>query len=1068
MQIFKKSVNTVLLAGFFLTGSYSVFAQQTDSLTQSQTDSVASITRATSGPRANITILDASSGAAVPGARITVAGYSAAISDDRGKAMVSVPNLSSVISITAEGFQYKEIALKGKLDFIVKLHEDGFNTVYGDVTLPSGPISKTTTPFAVSAVRFNDPVSAGGKETPDTYLQGKLSGLNVVRRSGTPSIGANMFLRGVNSFYTSNQPLIVVDGMIYNNDQVGSLFSGFSNNSLENIDIKDIEDVSLVKDAGAALYGTKGGNGVLFITTRRPNSENTKIDFSSSAGFNSSIDRLPVMDAYSYRSYLAGVMQSSGQSNAQIYSAPYMRDSQVGNLEYYKYHMNTDWHNQVFNAGYNQNYHMNVSGGDNIAKYNLSLGYVNNAGAIKSTSLDRYFTRFNADFNLSRKFSASTNLSFSSSNHKLANQGQAFKTSATYLGVVKAPFLHPNVIGSLGEQSPNLADTDIFGVSNPAALIEDMDAVNTNYRVIAALKMNYNFSERLSLSSQFGVSYDKIRDRLFIPQRGVSADTTQKGLLLNTIGSNTNRLFALFNDTRFSYQKNFNNIHKVDASIGARLKQDKYEADLGVTYNSSTDDYRSLSSGSPNLREINGGIGDMRWLNTYANVDYSLFNRYLLSLNLAVDGSSRFGRDVRNALTINGNKLAVMPAVGAAWLVSSENFMANVNAVDLLKLRLSYGVVGNDDIGNYTARSYYVTQNLFGLQGYARGNVGNTALQWETIEKLNGGLDLALFNERLNLSVDIYRNNAKNLLMYDAVNPVTGFDFSVNNSGGIETNGVDLSLNSRILDRKFKWDMAITISSYRNKVTRLASNSFETNYGGATILTRVGSPVNLFYGYKSNGVYSSTAEANASGLTNRLPDESIVTLQGGDVRFVNMNGDAIIDSDDRVVIGNPNPDFTGMFGNSFNYRNWSLNAMFTFSYGNDVYNGTRNILESMSGYQNQLVSAENRWRADGHVTNTPRAALGDPAMNSRFSDRWIEDGSYLRMRNLALAYNFRIKSEYFKTLRVYGSADNLVTFSKYLGYDPEFSATTSVFHQGIDVGVEPQFRTIQIGVKVGL
>jgi len=1082
MYIFTKAAKIILVSGLFLAVPYSIFAQETDSLTQAQTDSIAAISRSKlTGPKVSVTVYDASTGKPLSGINVVIAGYSAAITDDHGSAKISTRNFNSILQISGAGFQYKEVHLKGKKSVNVKLYEEDFVSFYDKANLPLGETSQSRSPFAVSSIKLNNTWASSAKETPDTYLQGKMSGLNVVRRSGTPSIGANLFLRGVNSLYTTNQPLIVVDGMIYNNDAtVSSLFSGYSNNSLENIDIKDIAEITLIKDAGASLYGTKGANGVILITTKRANSEATKIDFAAYGAYNSTMRQLPLMGAHDYRNYLSGILQSSGRTAAQIYSEPYMNDERSGNADF-MYHSldhtlrNTNWQKEVLGSGYNQNYHLNVSGGDNIARYNLSLGYLNNDGGINNTSVNRYFTRFNAAFNFSKKFKAVTNLSFSSSSHNLANQGAAHNTSPIYLGLVKSPFMYPYAVGEKGKVSPNFADSDIFGLTNPSAIVDDMDAVNTNYRVIAGTTLTFQLNSKLGIQSQVGVTYDKIRDRLFIPGKGVERDTLPTAVVNNTLGSNTNRLFALFNDSRLTYSNVFN-AHSVTARLGIRYKEDKYESDYGLTYNSSTDDYRSLNSGNANLRDIGGSLSDMRWLNTYANLDYSYRDKYYVSLNTAVDGSSRFGKTIPDVLTINGNKFAVMPSIGAAWIISSESFFADFKNIELLKLRASWGLTGNDDIGNYAAKSYYVSQNLYGMQGYARGNVGNTNLKWETVEKLNAGVDLSVWDERLNISLDVYRNNATDVITFDEVNPTTGFDGSLSNSASIRTNGFDISVNSRLLNSAVKWDMSLTLSKYKNKVTKLHGDRIETHYGGATILTQVGLPTNLFYGYKTNGVYSTGAEAAESKTYLNTSGTILTPVSAGDVRFVNTydseeNRDAgisVIDDRDRTVIGDPTPDFTGMFGNSLSYRNWSFDAMFTFSYGNDIYNGTRNILESMSGYNNQLLSVNNRWRAEGQITNTPRAVFGDPTQNSRFSDRWIEDGSYMRLRTVSVAYNFPIKSQYFKTLKVYGNANNVFTLTKYLGYDPEFSVTPSAFSQGVDVGLEPQFRSIQFGIRVGL
>jgi TonB-linked SusC/RagA family outer membrane protein len=456
----------------------------------------------------------------------------------------------------------------------------------------------------------------------------------------------------------------------------------------------------------------------------------------------------------------------------------------------------------------------------------------------------------------------------------------------------------------------------------------------------------------------------------------------------------------------------------------------------------------------------------------YVNADYKLLNRYLLSVNASVDGSSRFGKNIDDpmTLTISKNKFAVLPSVGAGWLVSSESFMSQVKSIDLLKLRASFGLVGNDDIGNYNARQYYVSQNLFGVQGLVRGNLANPALKWETVTKLNAGVDVALFNERLSFSLDIFSNNTSDMITYEPVNTATGFKYAITNNGGMKTSGVELALSGRLINKVLKWDIGLNLATAKNEITKLPGNKMLTEFGGAAILTEVGKAANLFYGYKTDGVYASDAEAAASGLMNRNANGILSPFQGGDVRFIDVrnNGSLVIDDRDMQVIGDPNPDFTGSFGNLISWKRLSLDALFTFSVGNDIYNYTRAKLESMSGPENQTLYVLNRWRADGQITNVPRASWGDPAGNARFSDRWIEDGSYLRLRTLSVTYNFPVKEGVIiKYANIYATGNNLFTLTKYLGYDPEFSATGSVFTQGIDTGLEPQYKTVQLGVRIG-
>jgi hypothetical protein len=342
-------------------------------------------------------------------------------------------------------------------------------------------------------------------------------------------------------------------------------------------------------------------------------------------------------------------------------------------------------------------------------------------------------------------------------------------------------------------------------------------------------------------------------------------------------------------------------------------------------------------------------------------------------------------------------------------------------------------------------------------------------LKWETNAKLNVGMDASFLKERLNISLDVYRNKISDMLIYEPMLTATGFDYGLRNGGTMENKGIELAVSGRLINKNnLKWDMGVTYALNRNKVIGLGENqNLITNFSGATIITQSGSAANLFYGYKTKGVWAADAEALASGLSNKTADGDFIPFQGGDMRFVDTNGDDTIDENDRQVIGNPNPDFTGSFSNKLSYKQWTLDALFTFTYGNDIYNGTRAALERMNGYNNQTLAVINRWRVNGQVTDMPRASWDDPSRNSRFSDRWIEDGSYLKLRSLALSYKLP-KLTFFRSATVYAIANNLFTVTKYKGYDPEFSAGSSVFARGVDTGLEPGTKSVQLGVRIGL
>jgi len=1019
------------------------------------------------GVKATGTIIDAATRRPLPGINISVPNFSAAITDENGRFTIKVPSYLTTLLVTSPGFQSKEVALRGNTSVSIQLFDENFDSYYDNAVTPPGIKQKNQITSSIVSANTQGAWTRN-LETPDNFLQGTATGLTITRRSGTPNIGSTLFMRGMNSLYATNKPLIVVDGMIYeNNDFGGSIINNFYTNPLSLLDIKDIDNITVIKD-GSSLYGTKGANGVIMITTAKAKDLATRIDLGIFTGVNFAPKKIPVMTASQYRPYLSDMLQSQGMTPEQIKQQPFMTDDPT-NAEYYRNHYNTNWQDEIFKKGISQNVYLRVTGGDNIARYALSMGYVKNQGVIKNTDMVRYNTRLNADLNLSKRLTANSNLSFAYGEQNLQHLGMNSKLNPVYVALVKAPFLPAQEVDKDGAESPNLADVDTLGMSNPSTLIQKVLAINKTYRFFGSLNFNYTIDRHFTVSSLFGLTFDKVRENFFIPRKGISNDTLQAAVADSRSGSQTKRLFAAFSDTRVRYKNTFNLIHDVEVLAGVRYQQQSQEQDIGYGFNSATDDLVNVGYGIASLRRVGGDIGKNTWLNTYLSANYGYNSKLFLSATLSSDGSSRFGKEVPGALKLSGTSFSLLPSIQGAWLVSSESFMNNLPVISMLKLRAGYGFSGNDDIGNYTARRYYASQNLLGIQGLVRGNIANPQLQWEVNKKLNLGFDLGVLHDRLRLSADVFKNSTDKMVVLEKAPTASGFEYIASNSGGMKTHGIELNVNGRIINQPLlKWDVSAGIATYRNKITQLPDERYITEFAGGNILTEVGKASNLFYGYKTHGVYTSDEAAAQTGLSAKLADGTLAPFKGGDMIFEDLDNNKQIDDKDRQVIGNPNPDFTGMFSSSLNWRRFTLDALFTFSAGNDVYNYMRAQLEAGSDYDNQLPTMVNRWRSSGQVTNTPKAVWGDPIGNSRFSDRWIEDGSYLRLRTISIAYNVPLKPTIVKYVTVYASANNLVTFSKYLGYDPEFSATDHVLGQGVDIGLEPQVRSVQAGVRIGL
>lgn len=1012
-------------------------------------------------------VVSKSTGEALEGIGIAYKELSATFSNSQGGFELMVPSLSTSIEVNFGDALVKEIPLKGRTEVTIELTDMELAMAgRNSVQLPYQVKPSHYITGAISSIDYAES-PAQRANSPEALAQGAASGVNIIRRSGTPGIGADFFIRGLGSLNARTQPLVVVDGMIYDlNEYQGSIIDGYTSNPLAFIDVKDIDNITFIKDGGA-IYGTKGANGVVLITTSRARDLTTRIDFHTYGGVNIKPKNLPVMEADEFRPYYSEMLGSAGLSTNQVIGNRYLNET-PDTLGYYNYHNNTDWQDQVMRTSYDQNYFIKVSGGDNIARYALSLGHLKSSSIMDEEDFSRSSVRFNADFQVTEKLTAGTNMAFSYAVNNLHEYGyESAYISPLNLGLVKSPFLAPNIYSEEGLMSPNLADSDSLNISNPRSVVENMTAQNRRYRFFGAYNAKYQFNKHFSLKTLFGLTIDKNRETFFIPDLGVNEEVGTNAIIKNQIGGQVQRLFSTYSDTRFDYTNTFGYAHNFNLGLGFRYNKNRLQEDRGYSYNSGTDDLVTLGSGVITLNDAYANAGNWVWMSYYAAINYNYLNKYFLDVNMAVDGSSRFGKDTADGMSLFGHRFGLFPSVQAAWLLSSEDFMSGVN-LDLLKLRLSYSQAGNDGIGNYRYLQTYSGSNVLASQGLVRADLANEQIQWETNTKLNAGIDLTTANKVFGISLDIYQNTISDLLTLQPLQAATGLNYYMANGGEMVNTGIDLGLTARVLDGDFKLTLGAQAGTYTNEVKQLPYDQRITSVAGGEVITTVGESAAVFYGYETEGVYSSSEEAGSAGLSTYLPDGSLAPFQAGDMIFKDQNGDKIIDDEDRTVIGNPNPDFYGGFNAHATYKRFTFDAAFTFSVGNEVYNYVRQQMESMSGYENQLQSVRNRWRNEGQQTDMPQLAYGDPRGNSRFSDRWIEDGSYLRLKTISINYALPVDGNIIKRIDIYVSGQNLFTLTKYLGYDPEFSYTSSVFGQGVDVGLTPQFTSVLLGLKIGL
>ena len=989
-------------------------------------------------------------------------GTSPAYTDENGRFTIDIPHTGIWLIINpVSTYKPQRLFVENTDDISIVLVKNDFKSIFDEVFTPTAFQSFATTPSSINNVDV-ERLAQNNAVSIEQYLQGKVSGLNVVNHSGNQFGGAFVQLKGANSIYTGTQPLYYVDGMPFEQSSVFvSAFEGFFDNPLATVNPMDVTDISVIKDVGSnSLLGTRGSNGVIYLQTLKPDKTATTIDFSSNWGIAYSPREIPLMDAGEYRAYANEIAITQGMDELHLdeYQA-FALDPEKP--DYYRYNNNTNWQEEVFNNAFLQDYHFRIRGGDAIAKYGLSLGYSNYAGIINNTNGDRYTVRLVGDFNMFEWLRLGVNSSFSLLNSKVMENGIQTQTSPIYAALHKAPFYAPYRYNESGEKLQYLDEAydDIFGVSNPVAITEGVQGIAKTHKIISAFTLDADLTKNLKWNTLLGININRKRETKFVPSTGI----VRVGEIYNYTEAPANHYKSIYVDSKFDYSYK-NSMHRMNATAGFRVHTNNYEYDLAIGRNlHESNQLNAVQDGRDELAIITGNYGDWNWLSNYFNVNYAYKDRYLLSATTSIDVSSRTGENADYDINYFKAPAGLFYGLQVGWDMANEYFMKDLFWLNQLKLRLSTGKTGNDDIGNYTSRSYYETRPYRSVIGIVSNMKPNTSLKYEEVYGNSLGLDIAMFGQRIFVSAEFHSGRTEDMLVYTKLPDYYGVEYAPVNAGEMSVKGWNIDLASRIVDNQFKIDLGLTLSASKSKITQIANDKLIVDVPGASKAYIEGKEAGIFWGYKTGGVYSTSQEALADGFVNTVGEP----YQGGDIRFLNISDDDnVINDDDRVEIGNPNPDLIGSFFANFAWKNWTLNSTFYFSIGNDVFNYVRYNLETASNYNNQSITVLNRWITEGNVTDMPRAVYNDPMGNSNFSDRWIEDGSYLRLSNLAIGYNVP-NVKVIKSLNVFLSGQNLLTFSKYLGYDPEFSYSNSQLVQGVDYGLIPQSKRFLMGVKIG-
>ena len=980
-----------------------------------------------------------------------------AMTDEEGRYTLKVPDYVNSVQMRIDGYNFLQSAIA---DGVANgnLYNNTFTEVY----------KRQTNAIQTSEARGFANTS---EVSIDPFIAQQLGGdVRSVSRSGNVGLGNIMLMAGINSLNSNAQPLVIVDDVImdmeYNRT---TLHDGYFANMLANLNVNDIESIQVLKN-GTALYGAKGANGVLLIKTKRNKSMATKIDVTINGRFEL-VPRLPkMMGAEDYRLYASELLANKTLSLSQMK----FLNNDPTYFYYNQYHNNTDWTDEVYKNAFSQNYGINVQGGDDIASYNLSVGYSLANSTLKKNDYSRFNMRLNSDINLFDDGAPSTVLS-------------GVMTSPSFIALAKSPFLSPYAYDNAGNPSHYLAEADDYleglfqgrgRLANPASILEYGDGKNRNSLgnrlIVFAITPKYEFNKHLAVSEHFALTLVNTNENYYLPIQGTPTfivdGLDETTTLNNLVQSQASSLTAIQSDTRLAWNTLIG-AHQMGVMGGVRYLNSAYKLTSQKGYNTPNDKAPKMNS-SLSFKDTDGANDKTSEFIWYALGNYNYAQRYYVNAGVSAHASSRFGTDT-DGLKLGGVVWGIFPSVEAAWVISNENWFTSIKPVNYLRLNVGFDVTGNDDIDYTASRSYFVSRRMLNstATGIVIGNIGNTELKWESTSRLTAGVEGNFFNNRLNLRFNFFKSWTRNLLSLQQLAWTSGLDVNWSNEGKLENNGFDAHAVVKVLNLKdFRWEIGASLGHYKNKVTALPDNdrTFETDLYGATIQTKVGQPVGVFYGYETNGVYSNTAEATASGKYLVKENGDMVFFKAGDMNFVDRDGNGVINENDRTVIGDPNPDIYGNIHTTLSYKNLTLSAVFNYSLGNDIFNYQRSLLEGGTYFLNQTTAMKNRWTTEGQKTDYPRVEYKDPMGNARFSDRWIEDGSYLRMSNLTLSYYLPIQSTYLQGITIFGNVTNLFTITKYLGSDPDCGIAGSILTQGIDRGLLGKGRSFSMGVNINL
>lgn len=999
-------------------------------------------------------VTDASTGDPMPGVNILVKGTTIGTTTDiNGLYTIGVPQRTDILVFSFIGYKIQEIPVNNQSVINIALASEALS-LEEVVVVGYGTQIKRNVTGSMSVVQTSK-IKEFNVGSVSEALVGMTPGVKVSQITGAPGASTSIRIRGVGSITAGNEPLYVIDGFPIGDD------------ALSNFNMNDIESISILKDASStSIYGSRGANGVILITTKRGKSGAPKVSFDTYYGFQKVTKKIDVLSPEEFVEFATDAVNNAWQylgndPNDQMSSRPTFYQVPPYYLDKNNW-VRTDWYDEIFRIAPMQNTQLLVTGGTDIIRYKINGSYFDQNGIIKNSGFKRYTLGANMDLDITKKLLLTIGLNSTKIDNKIIPTTHQWNN-----GIVATAISLPGFFAKINEDGsyPCFAGLgySVSAVRNPMVFINEYNQTENQYRILGNVSLKYDIIKGLYLKTLFGFDNYDLKNNYFQKsfRNNVPSVPNYSKSTVNAIGSfTTNSSFNWLSENTLNYNGRWNGIHSINALIGFTAQKAVMETSSISATNFPDNLVPTLNAGQ--VSSASTIMSEWSMLSYLTRINYGLLDKYFISMSLRSDGSSRFG---------SKNRWGYFPAVSLGWILSEEAFLKNLSAVNHLKIRASYGFAGNNTIPNYGSiglleYSNYVIGGKI-ISGLVPSTLSNANLGWESSEQLNLGLELGFWKDRIKLVTDVYQTISKDLLLNVPVPSILGVTSSLQNIGRVRNRGLEFSILTQNITGKFEWITDFNISFNKNKVLALGPNDDPIRaftYQYYTNITQVGRPIGDFYGYVFEGVYNTMEEIN-----NR---PHLSTDRPGDPIVKDINKDGQITVDDRTVLGNYQPDFSYGLTNTFRYRSFDLSLFVQGVYGNEIMNLAMYQIASMTGRTNQIGLARERWRSPEEPGNGKvfKASIDVRGVRRDVSSFYIYDGSYLRIRNITLGYNFNpsvISKIRASNARIYISAQNPLTFDKYDGYNPEISSyNSSALTPGVDYFGYPLSKNLILGLSV--